>query len=391
MIRIELHPKRDQRIKAGHPWIFSNEIARAKGDPSPGVTAEVFDSGGSFLGIGYYNPHSLIAVRLLTRVREDIDSSSFYTERLRKAVAYRNEHYPGLTSFRAVHGEGDFLPGLVVDKYGDYLSIQLLSCGMETRRNALLAALRETFNPKGILARNDVAVRKLEGLEERIELLYGDIPEELEIEENGLRFAVSLMTGQKTGHFLDQKENHLLLKGHVEGKRVLDCFCYSGSWGVHAAHFGACDVTCLDISDRAIALARKNADINGLSERMRFETIDVFERLRTMKSEGQRFDLIVMDPPAFVKSRKTVKEAQKGYLTINRRALELLNPGGILVTCSCSYHMEREMFRELIDTTARLSCRQLRLLASRSQALDHPVLLNVPETEYLKCLMVQAV
>lgn len=391
MIRIELHPKRDQRIKAGHPWVFSNEIAKMAGDTTPGATAEVFDSGGTFLGTGYYNPHSLIAVRLLTRTREDIDSPPFFTERLRRAVAYRNERYPGLASFRAVHGEGDFLPGLVVDKYGDYLSIQLLSSGMEARRDALLAALKETFNPAGIVARNDVAVRKLEGLEEKIEILAGEIPEELEIEENGLRFAVSLMTGQKTGHFLDQKENHLLLKGRVEGKRVLDCFCYSGSWGVHAAHFGAADVTCLDISDRAIALAGKNAGINGVRERMRFETVDVFERLRTMKSEGQRFDLIVMDPPAFVKSRKTLKEAQKGYLTINRRALELLHPGGILVTCSCSYHMEREMFRELIDTAARQSGKQLRLLASRSQALDHPVLLNVPETEYLKCLMAQAV
>lgn len=391
MIRIELYPKRDQRIKAGHPWIFSNEIARADGERTPGLTAEVFDSGGCFLGTGYYNPHSLIAVRLLTRTREDIDSPAFYTERLRRAVAYRNESYQGLASFRAVHGEGDLLPGLVVDKYGDYLSIQLLSYGMEARREPLLAALKETFNPRGIVARNDVAVRKLEGLDERIELLFGDIPEALEIEENGLRFMVSLMTGQKTGHFLDQKENHLLLKGHVEGKRVLDCFCYSGSWGIHAAHFGAGDVTCLDISDRAIALAVKNAEMNRVRERMKFETVDVFERLRTMKSEGQRFDLVVMDPPAFVKSRKTLKEAQKGYLTINRRALDLLNPGGILVTCSCSYHMEREMFRELIDAAARQSGKQLRLLASRSQALDHPVLLNVPETEYLKCLMVQSV
>lgn len=391
MTRIALHPKRDQRIRSGHPWIFSNEIARIDGDRTPGATAEIFDSSGAFLGIGYYNPHSLIAARVLSRTREDIDSPSFYAERLRNAVAYRNRIYEGLTNFRAVHGEADLLPGLVVDKYGDFLSIQLLSCGMEVRRDIILAALREVFDPAGIVARNDVAVRRLEGLDERTEIMYGDIPEELEIEENGLRFAVSPMTGQKTGHFLDQKDNHLLLKGHVTGKRVLDCFCYSGSWGVHAAHFGASEVTCLDISDRAIALAKKNGELNGIGERMRFETVDVFERLRTMKGEGKRFDLVVMDPPAFVKSRKTLKEAQKGYLTINRRALELLVPGGILVTCSCSYHMEREMFRDLVDAAARQSGRQLRLLASRSQALDHPVLLNVPETEYLKCLMVQAI
>jgi 23S rRNA (cytosine1962-C5)-methyltransferase len=296
-----------------------------------------------------------------------------------------------LATFRVIHGEGDFLPGLVVDKYGEYLSIQFLSYGMDARREPVIEALCKIFQPAGIVARNDVAVRQLEGLPEQVEILAGDIPELVETVEHGLRFWVNLLAGQKTGHFLDQKDNHLLLKDHAAGKEVLDCFCYSGSWGIHAAAFGAASVTCLDISERAIALARKNAAKNSVSDRMSFEVSDAFERLRNMKGEGRRFDLIVMDPPAFVKSRKSLKEAQKGYLTINRRALELLRPDGILVTCSCSYHMEREMFRDLLSQAARQAGRTLRLLASRSQAPDHPVLLNVPETEYLKCLVVQAV
>ena len=391
MIRIELAKGHDRRVLAGHPWIFSNEIAAAKGELTPGAPAELFSAGGDFIGTGYYNPHSLIAARILSRERTDIDSTEFYLDRIGRALAHRQSLYPGLATFRVIHGEGDFLPGLVVDKYGEYLSIQFLSYGMDARREQVIEALCKIFQPAGIVARNDVAVRQLEGLPEQVEILAGDIPELVETVEHGLRFWVNLLAGQKTGHFLDQKDNHLLLKDHAAGKEVLDCFCYSGSWGIHAAAFGAASVTCLDISERAIALARKNAAKNSVSDRMSFDVSDAFERLRNMKGEGRRFDLIVMDPPAFVKSRKSLKEAQKGYLTINRRALELLRPDGILVTCSCSYHMEREMFRDLLSQAARQAGRTLRLLASRSQAPDHPVLLNVPETEYLKCLVVQAV
>jgi len=387
--RIELNKNADRRIKGGHPWVFSNEISKIDGSRNQGATVEVFSADGSYLGTGYHNPHSLIAVRILSRKREDIDSPRFFMERIQNALSMRQAMYPSHSTFRAVHGEGDFLPGLVIDKYGDYLSIQLLSYGMDLRREAIIEALQELFSPKGILARNDVSVRTLEGLEETVEVLVGDIPQIIEIEENGLRFAVNLMSGQKTGHFLDQKENHLLLRNYANGGEILDCFCYSGSWGIHAASFGAKMVTCLDISERAITLANKNASLNGLTDRMSFETVDVFERLRTLKSEKRSFDLIVMDPPAFVKSRKTLREAEKGYLTINRRAMDLLNPGGILITCSCSYHMEREMFRELLTTAAKQSGKVLRLLKAASQSIDHPVLLNVPETEYLKCLVLQ--
>jgi 23S rRNA (cytosine1962-C5)-methyltransferase len=391
MITIRLARGEDRRIKSGHPWVFSNEIHEIRGEREPGVAAEICDAGGSYLGTGYYNPRSLIAARLLTREREDIDDPSFYRQRFETALALRRTLYPGMQTFRVVHGEGDFLPGLVVDKYGEYLTVQFLSCGMERRREIIIAVLHDLFTPKGIAGRNDVAVRALEGLEERVELLDGEIPPVVEVEEHGLRFRVDLLSGQKTGHFLDQKENHLLLQGIAAGKEVLDCFSYSGSWGVHAATFGASRVTCIDISQRAVALARENAALNGLSGVVTCEEADAFDRLRSLKGEGQRFDIVVLDPPAFVKSRKVLKEAEKGYLTINRRAMELLRPGGHLITCSCSYHMGRELFRDVLTRAAQQAGRTMRLVTSRSQAPDHPVLLPVPETEYLKCVMLQAV
>lgn len=391
MIRIVLQRGEEKRVRRGHPWIFSNEIREVQGEAAAGAAVEVYDAGGGLVGVGYYNPHSLIAVRLLARERADIDAPAFYRERIERALAYRRSLYPGLASFRVVYGEGDFLPGLVVDHYGEYLAVQFLTRGMEGRRAIIVQVLREIFLPRGIVARNDVAVRRLEGLPEEVEILCGEVPERIEVEEHGLRFRVDLCQGQKTGHFLDQKENHLLLDGKVAGKEVLDCFCYSGSWGIHAARFGAARVTCLDISGRAIELARENAQLNGLAGVMEFQTVDVFERLRSLKDEKWRFDVVVLDPPAFVKSKKALKEAEKGYLTVNRRALELLNPGGFLITCSCSYHLERERFRELLAQAAQQAGRDLRLVAARSQAPDHPVLLAVPETEYLKCFVLQAV
>jgi 23S rRNA (cytosine1962-C5)-methyltransferase len=296
-----------------------------------------------------------------------------------------------MESYRVVHGEGDFLPGLVVDKYGDYLSVQLLTWGMERRKGLIIAVLREMFAPRGIVARNDVSVRSLEGLGEGVELLHGDAPQHLLIEEHSLRFRVDLLHGQKTGHFLDQKENHLLLKERVRGKEVLDCFSYSGSWGIHAAHFGASRVTGVDSSQRAVALAEENAALNGFAGIVEFEVADAFERLRSLKGEGRSFDVVVLDPPAFVKSRKVLKEAMKGYFTINRRAMELLRPGGSLITCSCSHHMEREMFRDLLANAAQQAGREMRLVEVRSQAPDHPVLVSMPETDYLKCFVLQAV
>jgi 23S rRNA (cytosine1962-C5)-methyltransferase len=391
MLTIVLGKGEERRIRGGHPWVFSNEIKEVAGAKQPGAAAEFFTSGGDFLGTGYYNPHSLIAGRLLARERVDIDSQAFFHGRLATALAFRRTVYPELTSFRLVFGEGDLLPGLVVDKYGDYLALQLLTMGMEQRRELIVAALSDLLRPKGVIARNDVAVRGLEGLPEKSEILAGQVPDSVEIEEHGLRFLVNLGSGQKTGHFLDQKENHRLLQPLVAGKTLLDCFSYSGSWGIHGAAYGARSVTCLDISPLACGLARRNAALNGFAEQIAVEECDVFDRLRSLKSGGQRFDVIVLDPPAFVKSKKNLKEAEKGYLTINRRAMELLAPGGVLISCSCSFHMGRELFRETLGRAAQQAGRLVRLLGNHSQSPDHPILLQVPETEYLKCVVLQAV
>jgi len=390
MVHIRLQRGADRRAKSGHPWIFSNEIAEISGEKIAGESAEVFNAGGEYIGTGYYNPRSLIAVRLLSRNREDIDSASFYRQRILKAVDLRSSLYSKWKTFRAVYGESDFLPGLVVDRYGDYLSVQFLTCGIEQRKDLIIGTLIDIFAPKGIAGRNDVAVRSLEGLEEKVEILYGEIPEKIEIDEHGLSFMVNILSGQKTGHFLDQKENHQILQRICVGKKVLDCFCYSGSWGIHAASYGADSVTCIDSSEKAVSLGKENAKRNRLSHLIQFETADVFEKLRTLKSEGKYFDVIVLDPPAFIKSRKLIREGTKGYLTINRRAMELLREGGYLVTCSCSHHMEREAFREMLSKAALQTGREMRLIETRLQAPDHPILLNVPETEYLKCFVLQA-
>lgn len=391
MVRIVLKKGEERRIRDGHPWVFSNEIREIEGERQPGGAAEIFDAGGGFLGTGYYNPRSLIAARLLSRRREEIDSPDFFRGRISRALEYRQTVCPGEDNFRIVYGEADFLPGLVIDRYGDYLSLQLLTAGMELRREAIVGALTEIFRPKGIVARNDVAVRGLEGLEERVEILAGSVPETVEVSEHGIRLLVDLPGGQKTGHFLDQKSNHLLLKGRCDGRDVLDLFCYSGSWALHAATFGARSALGIDISEKAVTLAQRQAELNGMAGRVRFEAADAFARLRTLKDEGRRFGTVVLDPPAFVKSKKTLSEALKGYLTVNRRALELLEEGGYLITCSCSYHLGREQFRELLVSAARQAGRTVRLVATGSPAPDHPVLLAAPESDYLKCLVLQAV
>lgn len=390
MLQVRLKGGADRRVRGGHPWVFSNEIGQWSGQGEPGCAVQIHAADGAYLGTGYHNPHSLIAIRILSRRREDPDSPDLYRDRLTRALGFRQALYPGVKSYRALFGEGDLLPGLVVDRYDDYLSVQFLTLGMERRRELILPLLIELFQPRGIVARNDVSVRALEGLPERVEILYGTIPERVTMEEHGLSFQVDLMAGQKTGHFLDQKENHLLLREIAPGRDVLDCFCYSGGWGVHAAAFGAASVRFLDSSERALAIARENAELNGVAEKAVFDAGDAFDRLRGLKGEGQRFDVVVLDPPAFVKSRKALKEALKGYLTINRRGMELLKPGGYLISCSCSHHVEREMFRDMLATAARQAGREMRLLATLSQSPDHPVLLSVPETEYLKCFLLQA-
>ncbi|MCP3178224.1 class I SAM-dependent rRNA methyltransferase [Desulfuromonas sp. KJ2020] len=385
MTRLTLRAGHDRRARAGHPWIFSNEIGNLDRAPQPGEAVEVFTHRGEFLGMAYYNPHSLIAARILSRARESIDTPEFFHARFRAALLYRQHFYGDLATMRLVHGEGDGLPGLVVDRYGDILSLQILTLGMECRRQAIVQALTDLWQPQAIVARNDVAVRELEGLDCRVEILQGELPEDVIMTEHGLRFRVDVLGGQKTGHFLDQKENHLALKPFVSGHRVLDLFCYSGSWSVHAARYGAREVLGIDISEGALALARENARLNFVEGRCSFERTDVFDFLRSLNRDRQTFDTIILDPPAFVKSRKKLPEAIKGYLTINRRAMEAVTPGGYLFTCSCSHHMSRDIFLDTLSKAAVQAGRAVRLLEMRSQAYDHPVLLSCPETEYLKC------
>lgn len=389
MNRLTLRAGHDRRLRSGHPWIFSNEITSIPAGCGAGEIVEIVSAGGEFLGLGYFNPHSLIAVRLLTRRRESIDDAFFRT-RLLAAAEYRSALYSPDIAVRLVHGESDGLPGLVVDRYGSVLSVQLLTLGMEVRREQLLRLLQELFAPEAIVLRNDVAVRELEGLPQQVELACGTVPNELIVGENDLRFAVDILGGQKTGHFLDQKENHLALAGRVTQRRVLDLFCYAGSWALHAAHFGATEVVGVDISAGAVALCRKNAALNSLEDRCRFERADVFDFLREQSREQTRYGAIILDPPAFVKSKKRLEEAIKGYLTVNRRAFELLEPGGYLFSCSCSYHMERELFLDTLRKAASQAGRTVRLVELRGQSPDHPVLLSCPETDYLKCAVLQA-
>jgi len=389
MTRLVLRRGHERRIQGGHPWVFSNEIDHIEGTVAAGEALEVFSHRGDFFGVAYYNPHSLISARILSRQCESIDDVDFFRRRILTALDYRRVLYPNEDALRIVYGEGDGLPGLVVDRYGEVLAVQLLTLGMERRRSAVLEALQEIFQPAAIIARNDVAVRELEGLPQRVELLEGRLPVELIVSEHGLRSRVDILSGQKTGHFLDQKENHLALNGRVAGRRVLDLFCYSGNWSLHAAKFGARQVLGVDISAAAVTLARDNARRNGFEPVCSFQQADVFELLRDLRRDQERFGVIILDPPAFVKSRKKLPEAIKGYLTVNRRALELLEPGGYLFTCSCSHHMDRETFRDVLGQAGRQAGRTLRLVELRGQAYDHPILLACPETDYLKCAVLQ--
>ena len=365
----------------GHPWVFSNELLQPVEECTPGEIVDVLDFTGRFLGRGYINPHTLIAVRILTRKHEEIDSR-FFRRKISAARALRTLLGFG-DSFRAVFSEGDGIPGLIVDKYADTLVVQSLSAGIDRMLNIIIPALQDEYSPKAIVLRNDTASREIEGLKQEKRIVHGTVPGLVTIEESGIRYLVDILEGQKTGFFFDQRENRLALKDYVKGKRALDCFCYVGAWSLTAAHFGASNVLGLDSSEAAIKLASENAALNGLLAQ--FKIADVFDELRTMEKDRERFGCIILDPPAFVKSRAKVREALKGYKEINLRAMRLLEPGGVLVTCSCSHHIDQELFKEMLIDAAYSAGRQPKILEMRSQARDHPILLAARETQYLKC------
>ncbi|HMK55579.1 MAG TPA: class I SAM-dependent rRNA methyltransferase [Dissulfurispiraceae bacterium] len=375
--------RRTARVLAGHSWIFSNELASSLKSYDPGSLVEVFDMRDNFMGIGYVNPNSLIAVRLLTRKKESI-GAEFFRKRLLDALQYRSRIGIAGDSFRAAFSEGDLLPGLIADKYGDCVVLQFLTLGMEKMKDLIIPAIDDVLAPASIVLRNDSRSRSLEGLPLVKEVIKGSLSPLPVIREGNISFEIDPLGGQKTGFFLDQRENRLAMAGLVRDGRGLDLFCYAGAWGLQLAANGA-EVTFVDDSEAALSQVMSNAARNRLSDKCSCEKSDVFSFLKDRIREERRYDFIVLDPPAFVKSRLKVKEALKGYREINTLAMQLLREGGVLATSSCSYHIEKQAFVDMLRDSAREARKQFKLIELRAQGKDHPILLSVPETEYLKC------
>ena len=385
---IRLKPGEQDRLLAGHPWIFQNELEGWPPDAAPGDLVDLHDSQGHFLGRGYLNPRTTLAVRVLARGRVHVDQE-FFLARIRQAMALRERFMGGRVAYRVVHGEADGLPGLVVDRYDDAVAIQLLTAGMDRRRELILTAVEEVLRPRTIVARNDSPMREREGLPRERAVLRGQIPPDPTVTIYGLDVVVDLLEGQKTGLFLDQIDNYPLIERMAGGAEVLDCFCYVGLWGLLAARSGATRVTGIDQSPAAIKQATALAERNGLTDRCTFRVGNVFDELREHDRRREAFDLVILDPPAFVKAHNRIPEALAGYKEINLRAMRLLRPGAFLVTCSCSYHLSAELFRRMLWDAARDVRRTVRLVARGQQGRDHPILLGLTESEYLKCCVLQ--
>lgn len=376
--------KRSKRILDGHLWVFSNELTESPRRFEPGSLVEVHDRT-AFLGIGYINPRSLIAVRLLTRRKETIDAS-FFRDRIGDALRYRQSFLEDQRSFRVLFSEGDYLPGLIVDKFDDVLVAQFLTLGIERLGETIAGVLDDMFRPRCMVLRNTSRSRTLEGLPLETKVLAGN-PEPLpRVTEGSLTIEVDPLSGQKTGFFLDQRENRIALSRYVRGGKGLDLFCYSGTWALHLAQRGVV-MTGIDESEAALSQAQRNARLNGLDSRIAFRKDDVFHYLGEAK--GDEYDVVVLDPPAFAKSAANLREALRGYLDINSRALKIVRPGGFLATSSCSHHVDRAVFLDMLHRASRLAGRRVRLLEYRHQSRDHPILLSVPETAYLKCAFLE--
>ncbi|WP_134700136.1 class I SAM-dependent rRNA methyltransferase [Ammoniphilus sp. YIM 78166] len=440
--KVFLSSNRKKRLEKGHPWIFQSEIGSIEGQYEPGDIVEVCNHKGQFLAKGYINPQSQIMVRVLTYDSEENIDPSFFKTRIQKAVEYRQRFLTDTHSYRAIYGEADFLPGLVVDKFEDILVVQILSLGMELRKDWIKEALLETFNPRGIYLRNDVPVRELEGLAQEKGFWHGEFHTEVEIIENGLKYIIDVKEGQKTGFFFDQRENRAaiapLMKGwggrsgirlvpldqvkadnpdnpkftqqatqtldlhgqpewapvnkngnivqfpYWDGATVLECFAHTGSFTLNACKHGAKKVTCLDISDHAIQTAKKNVELNGFTDRVDFVVANAFDYLREQVAAGRTWDVVILDPPAFAKSKGAVKSACRGYKDINLHGLKLVNEGGFLVTASCSFHMSPQLFRETLEEAAQDAKKILRVVHWSGAGIDHPEILGVNEGHYLK-------
>ena len=384
MARAVLHPGKEKRVFSGHPWVFRSDIARVEGEYLPGDIVDIVSSKGRFLARGYYNPNSQIALRIMTYKEDEQVDRGLIFRRIHDAVEYRRT-FADLKSCRLVFAESDRLPALVVDAFGDVLVLQCLALGMERFKKDVVDALVEEVHPKGIWERNDVPVRKLEGLEMSTGLLYGDVPDRVLMTENGVQFLVDVKEGQKTGFFLDQKENRAAIAPFVKNKSVLDCFTHTGSFALHAGKYGAKEVTGVDISEFACDFATENAKLNRLDDRVHFISANAFDLLSEQSRHGKKYDVIILDPPAFTKTKSAVDSAMRGYKEINLRAMKMIEPGGYLVTCSCSQHVLPEMFREMVLDAAKDAKVLLRLVEFRTQGKDHPILPYARETQYLKC------
>ncbi len=379
-----------QRIYAGHLWVYRSDVQQ-RPQVETGAVVRVVDQRGRFLAFAHFGAETEITLRLLTTQDEPVDAA-FWRRRLQAAQAWRSRFVTDTDAYRVLHGEGDLLPGLIVDRYGDCLSIQTLTRGMDAMKQQWVELLVEAFQPRLIVERNDAKVRQLEGLPMVNSLLYardGDLTQsvpDFTITENGLKFSIDLLEGQKTGAFLDQRENRAAARAYAFG-RALDCFSFHGSFALHLAQ--ACEhVTAIDVSEPAVERAERNAALNELTN-VEFIAGNVFDKLRDFEEAGTKFDTIVLDPPAFAKNRAALDGAYRGYKEINLRALKLLNPGGILVTCSCSYHVNENLFLQMLAEAAHDAHRQIQVVEKRTQGRDHPILLTVPETYYLKCVILR--
>jgi 23S rRNA (cytosine1962-C5)-methyltransferase len=388
--RLVLGRHQDRRVRGGHPWIFSNEIADLEGAPQPGGLVEITDDRGAFLGRAYWNPQSLIAARVLTRGRDEIDVA-FFVKRLERAVRFRERVLPGEEALRVVYGESDQLPGLVIDRYGDVLVAQVLTLGMEARQDLLREAIEQVLKPRGVIRAADSPLRALEGLPAERGLWWGEVPERLEVSLEGFRVEVDPWHGQKTGLFLDQRLNRRLAEAHAKGRRVLDLFCYQGEWALHAARGGAAGVLAVDSSQPALDAAARNLERNGMAANVELRRGDAFDAARDLERAGERFGVVIVDPPALIKSRKHLAAGAKAYREVNRAALAMLEEEGVLITCSCSHHLDDTLFRQVLLEAARAAHRPMRVLGWSGEGPDHPQLLAVPETHYLKCAVLQAV
>lgn len=390
MPSVILKKGRDHRLQAGHCWVYAGEIDKITGDPKDGDAVDIRDYKDRFFGRGLLNTNSQITVRRFTMQKEELDKT-FLARRIEEALEYRRENTSigDANAFRVVCSESDMLPGLIVDRYGDHFVLQALTLGIDQRKPQIVEILREMFEPNAIVERSDVPSRKLEGLEETKGVLFGKTDAIVRLQFDHFSIEVNLLEDQKTGFFLDQRDNYAEVTRHCTGKRVLDCFSYHGGFALAAGVADASSIEAVEISEQAVARARKNAELNGLTGKIEFLCANAFDVLKKYDSEKHQYDVIVLDPPTFTRTKQNIEGALRGYKEINLRALKMLPPGGILATFTCSHHIDAELFKSIVVAAAADAKKTLRLVKVLTQSPDHPILPAVPETEYLRGLLLQ--